>query len=454
MAVLTPELQRIIDAGVALAYNPKAQGIVAVWVEYLRRSVKVSDEGGRIKTAAVNADGVFFAPAFLAKLDREELQFLVAHETLHLALDIAGTAQRLGITHEPEKRRLLNIAQDAVINDALSKDRIGKFPDPAGTRGLRGVLLDDLRAQGYTGLAETTAVYYWLLGDPSKAPPPPPSGGKGQPGQGEPGEGDPAEGDGALKGCGPSEYPSKDGKPRQKPEAGQGEANASGGQPEAGGLSPVDVAKALATLRELSAQAGTGSALGDMLRPAKARTSYKDIVRAGFERAAMSARNRTDPTYARAGRRPGLDGTIITSGRTGREAKLVFIGDVSGSISRDLVEKLQGHCLSLAREFPDVRVLFITHTDRVEFCEWLKEGGDEAKVIEGTARSGGTDFAPAYDAARERGRFDALVHFTDGYNFREWPEPPAKQTIVALCGGGVNITTPPVGARIIPVREG
>lgn len=443
------EVQRIIDAGVALAYNPKASGIVAVWVEYLRRSVQVDDMGGQMQTACVNDRGVFFAPKFLAQLTSEELQFLIAHETLHIALDIVALAKALGIENDPERRMTLNVAQDAVINDALVRDRIGSFPSKPE---LRGVLLTDFKSKGYNGPAETTALYYWLV--KNDVPPPPSKGGAGGQGEGEgePGEGQPkpgpgpsGEGAGALKGCGPSAYP---GKGQNDAPAGSGEA--SRGSP----LSPMDIAKAQATMRELSQQAGTGSAIGELLRPAKTRTSYRDVIRAGFERAAMSARNRTDPTYARAGRRPGLDGTIITSGRTGREAKLVFIGDVSGSISRDLVSKMQAHALKLAKEFPDVRVLFITHTDQVEFCDWLREGGDEAKVIEGTQFSGGTEFAPAYDAAREYGRFDAMVHFTDGYNGADWPEPPAKQSIIALCGEGKHITTPPKGARIIPVREG
>jgi predicted metal-dependent peptidase len=149
-----------------------------------------------------------------------------------------------------------------------------------------------------------------------------------------------------------------------------------------------------------------------------------------------------------------VDDLIMTPGKIGTEAWVAFAGDVSGSMTDEGRQTLIGFIESTAREFPDVRVFLVTHTDRVEWKGWMKAGGDLGAAKAATGFSGGTDFKPAYDAVREAGKkFDALVHFTDGYNAGEWPECPARQLIVGLWGSGHGMTTPPAGAQVVPVAS-
>ena len=76
----------------------------------------------RIPTAAVNKQGELMVnPRFIENLDVQELTFLLAHEVMHVVL---GHLPRLN-GRDPE---VWNIACDAVINEMLVKERVGKFP--------------------------------------------------------------------------------------------------------------------------------------------------------------------------------------------------------------------------------------------------------------------------------------------------------------------------------------
>jgi hypothetical protein len=420
-------MARIVDAGIALAYNPRGAGIAAVWAETLRQHVKFDDAVG---TARVDEHGVWLAPDWFASLSPKGKIYLIGHATMHLALGHHDMARRLGIQPGSRRDELLGLATDVIINNALDKDGIGEHPTDEEHRGIR---LSDPMFYGYDGPLESGALYHWLVAKEPK-------------GRGAGGQGKPQSGRGqAMAGCLPRGLPRKSngqGEPQTQAEREAGEHLAS--------------ERARATIRELSQRAGVGSAIADLLAPRPSRVSIRDMVRAGFERASEHARNRALPSYSRAGRRE-YGGGIVTPGKIGTEARVAFVGDVSGSMSGDGAWLLQGVVLSVAAEFPAVSVYFCTHTAKVEWEGWLRRGGDKAAVKKATGFTGGTSFAPAYEAVREagskRGKFDALVHFTDGFNDGSWPESPARKLIIALYGEGNGMTPPPAGAKVLKTED-
>lgn len=77
----------------------------------------VLDDG--VATACVAMDGTIrVAPAFVEKLDREQLVFLIAHEAMHVAY--AHLPRLMG--RDPQ---VWNVATDAVINDMLKREHVG-----------------------------------------------------------------------------------------------------------------------------------------------------------------------------------------------------------------------------------------------------------------------------------------------------------------------------------------
>lgn len=431
---------KIVDAGISLAYSTKGAGIASIWAEHLRQHIAISE---KVDTWAVDGEAVHINPKWTATLGgQKEIEFLIAHESLHIALDHIGMTRAVGADRDPAKADLLNIAQDAVINQALIDDGIGAMP----TGQNAGVTFTQFVQKGYNGPRESLALYEWLLKNPAKSP----SGGGGgsgqgkgkpQPGQGagkpQPGQGQPSGGQGrALQGCAPKALP------------GQGQ----GDDAKAESDRRVKVERARATLREAAQKAGTGSAIADLLAPRPVKASVRQVIRQGFERASINAKNRTQPSYSRAGRRD-YEGGIVTPGKIGTEARVAFIGDVSGSLGEEGACTLIGFIESTAREFPDVRVYLVTHTDEVVFADWLKAGGDRSTAAKAAGFTGGTDFAPAYEKVKSAGKFDVVVHFTDGYNGGDWPENPAKQLVIGLWGSGQGMTTPPPGAKCIEVAS-
>ena len=76
-----------------------------------------------VPTAGVTPDGLMlFNPDFVETCSREELMFLVAHEVMHVVF--AHALRRGHRDHE-----LYNIACDAVINEILIAEGVGKFID-------------------------------------------------------------------------------------------------------------------------------------------------------------------------------------------------------------------------------------------------------------------------------------------------------------------------------------
>ncbi len=441
MTVAHPLIPTIIDAGIGLAYSNKGAGIAGVWAEFLRQHVRITGgPNAKCQTWMVDGTAVWINEDFTRGMKADEVQFLIAHETMHIALDHIELTRSMG-ANTPELAHLANVAQDAIINQALIDDQIGTMP----TGAKAGVTLTQFVQKGYSGPRDSVVLYEWLLKNKKHAPPQP----KG--GDGEPGE------SGALQGCSPKGIPGDDPQGEVSGEGGEGDQEGTGASPGTGASqaskAKIRAERARATLTEASTKAGQGTAIAELLSPRPTRASVKQLIRRGFEQASVTALNRVNPTYSRAGRRQ-VDESIITPGKMGTEAFVAFAGDVSGSMTEEGRATLIGFIESVAKEFPSVRVFLVTHTDEVTYADWMRPGGDLSKAKAATGFSGGTDFKPAYDAVADAGKkFDVLVHFTDGYNGAEWPECPARQLVVGLWGSGHGMTPAPLGTKVVPVAS-
>jgi predicted metal-dependent peptidase len=110
-----PIYQLIVAARVQLLFDKPFFGNVAARLIL----VDATDWCG---TAATDGRHLYYNREFIKSLQKDELMFLVAHEILHCIYDHLG--RRGG--RDP---KLLNMAQDYVINYTLIEDRCGKMPD-------------------------------------------------------------------------------------------------------------------------------------------------------------------------------------------------------------------------------------------------------------------------------------------------------------------------------------
>lgn len=100
----------------------------------------------KIKTAATNGHEIIWSPAFIDKIDEDEMLFTMAHEILHNVLGHMWRAN--GRDHQ-----LWNVATDSVINDMLLEDGFKRYDDAIyGAKGKSAEeVYDELMKQAKQG---------------------------------------------------------------------------------------------------------------------------------------------------------------------------------------------------------------------------------------------------------------------------------------------------------------
>src|SRR6056300_1582085 len=107
-------LDRIIVARVGLLLRHPFFGNMAT-----RLRIKAADDW--LPTAAVDGRNLYFNTQFFNAMDNKEIEFVVAHEILHMVFDHLGR-------RDDRNPMLYNIAADYIVNNTLVRDRIGDKP--------------------------------------------------------------------------------------------------------------------------------------------------------------------------------------------------------------------------------------------------------------------------------------------------------------------------------------
>lgn len=111
-------------------------------------------ESEEIPTFATDGDRIIYNPTWASTLTQDETTFVMAHEVLHCVFDHMGR-------RESRNANRWNIAADYIINDILTKEKIGRMPS--------GGLLDSALVLKGNGTAE--GVYKLLPKDSEKKGP-------------------------------------------------------------------------------------------------------------------------------------------------------------------------------------------------------------------------------------------------------------------------------------------
>lgn len=381
-------------------FRAAGEKIVALHPEFSILWYKVRDVtvDASIPTCVVNAQWQVKVNAdFVLRLPEKDLLFICAHEVFHPVLQHFARAKALNV-QSPEDLKLWNVAADMAINHAITEG-LGM---PAPHYAL-------LPPHGYTGAIDTESLYKYLKKEEDEQPQP---GNTPMPGQGcgmetEDGQGNGDEGD---------------------------EANAQVAETMAGvlrGMGNHKLANALSPRR-------TGE------------KNWEKLLRAAFSGGNFQ-RGYAHSSYARPRRQGGL---LLPRYRTPLPTLAVVI-DTSYSIERAQINAIIGETVKLARTYSDVKTLLATHTDVVNFCEYVTNTTSVDSIAGACAYGGGTRATPAYEAVRDiAGKVDWLVHFTDcELEARDWPKVPARRLFVGSFASSVPYTTPPHNAKVLSCRD-
>lgn len=370
-----------------------------------------------LPTAWVDLRGrVYFNPHFAQSLKDSELRFVIAHELMHLLMlhhDRRGHRDQLK----------WNLATDRIINLTLKKvaETIGSgtFTMPAS-----GVIADESQAEW------TAEQLYQVEEEPSDAM-------------------KQAFGAGAIpvgQGCGPVSNGSGN-------DADDGPKNDSG--------HALDDNALRRQWREVSAQAQmsgrqagdtAGNLLAELLDVPPPKVRWSEVLRGALYRAIAEA-GRDDVSWSRRSRRSTTE--IILPGGITYRCKAAVVIDTSGSMSDEDLARAVAETTAIVNNCR-VPVFLVVHDHKVQEACWIRPGA-RTVVHENLKKRmkgrGGTSFDEAYERVeKEPGKFNVLVHLTDG-EVGDWPDRPSsvRRLVVALIGSASKEGVP-TDARCIEVE--
>ena len=107
-------MDRIITARIGLLLRHPFFGNMAT-----RLRIVAADEW--LGTAAVDGRNLYYNTQFFNAMNNKEIEFVVAHEILHMVFDHIGR-------REDRDPMIYNISADYIVNNTLVRDRIGTIP--------------------------------------------------------------------------------------------------------------------------------------------------------------------------------------------------------------------------------------------------------------------------------------------------------------------------------------
>jgi len=352
-------------------------------------------------TAATDGVRMYYNSRFIMQLRPKEVQFLVAHEVMHLVYDHLGR-------REERNPQVWNIAGDYTINADLKRHKVGEFIttvpclyevkyDGKSADEIYDDLMQNAEKIDMDGLIDK------LLDDHLDG-----ADDKDGEGEGKPGD---KEGKGR---------PTMSNEERERVRQEMKQAIISAAQAAGAGNLPSGVARMIDGItnptlpwRELIETNLTSAIRNDF--------SWMRVSRRGWDMDAVMP-----------GMTPGeeidVDVAIDMSGSISTEMARSFLGEIAGMI--DQFDGYKLHVLSFDTEVYNPQTFTSANMDNVS--EYQPQGG------------GGTDFDCVYEYLKREGRTPKrLIMFTDGYPFGSWGDEAYTDTTFIIHGN--DTIKPPFG---------
>jgi predicted metal-dependent peptidase len=355
-------------------------------------------------TAATDGQKFYYNSRFIMMLKPKEVEFLVAHEVLHVVYDHMG---RRG-DRDPQ---IWNIADDYCVNADLKRHKIGQFIttvpclyeskyDGKSAEEVYDDLMKNVKKISMDDLIEQ------LLDDHLDS---------------EDGDGDGQEGDGDGKGKGRPQLSDEE-KERIRQEVKQAIINASS-TAEAGSL-PLGVER---LIRQAT----------DPVMP------WRELIQTN-----LTSAIRTDYSWMRPSRRGWHMDAIMPGMTPGEEIDVVVAIDMSGSISDKQAQQFLGEIGGMMDSFDGYKVhVFCFDTEVYNPQDFNSENMDGIDTYEPQG-GGGTDFDAIFEYLKKVGNVPKrLICFTDGYPCGSWGDADYCDTTWVIHGD--KNPNPPFGTYAI-----
>lgn len=345
-------------------------------------------------TAATDGLKFYYNSRFIMMLRPKEVEFLVAHEVLHVVYDHMG---RRG-TRDPQ---IFNIANDYAVNADLKRHKVGEFIktvpclyeakyDGKASEEIYDDLMKNVQKISIEDLVDQMIDDH-LDGD-----------GDGD-GEGEDGEGD------EKKGKGKRPKMSDEERERVRQEIKQAILNAASSA-EAGTI-PKGVERLIKQVT-------------DPVMP------WRELIQTN-----LTSAIRTDFSWMRPSRRGWHMDAIMPGMTPGEEIDVTVAIDMSGSISNKQAQAFLGEIGGMMEAFDGYKVhVFCFDTEIYNPADFTSENLDTIDGYE-PAGGGGTDFNAIFSYLKEVGNVPKrLIVFTDGYPCGSWGDPDYCDTTWIIHG--------------------
>jgi len=355
-------------------------------------------------TAATDGQKFYYNSRFIMMLKPKEVEFLVAHEVLHVVYDHMG---RRG-DRDPQ---IWNIADDYCVNADLKRHKIGQFIttvpclyeskyDGKSAEEVYDDLMKNVKKISMDDLIEQ------LLDDHLDS---------------EDGDGEGQEGEGDGKGKGRPQLSDEE-KERIRQEVKQAIINASS-TAEAGSL-PAGVER---LIRQAT----------DPVMP------WRELIQTN-----LTSAIRTDYSWMRPSRRGWHMDAIMPGMTPGEEIDVVVAIDMSGSISDRQAQQFLGEIGGMMDSFDGYKVhVFCFDTEVYNPQDFNSENMDGIDTYEPQG-GGGTDFDAIFEYLKKVGNVPKrLICFTDGYPCGSWGDADYCDTTWVIHGD--KNPNPPFGTYAI-----
>ena len=363
--------ERLVTARIGLLLRHSFFGNLAT-----RMSLTNADEW--CSTAATDGLKFYYNSRFIMMLRPKEVEFLVAHEVLHVVYDHMG---RRG-TRDPQ---LFNIANDYAVNADLKRHKVGEFIktvpclyeqkyDGKSSEEIYDDLMKNVQKIDINSLIDQMIDDH-LDGD----------------GDGE------SDGDGDKEGKGKGKRPTMSGEERERARQEIKQAILNAAQSAEAGTLPKGVERLIRSVT-------------DPVMP------WRELIQTN-----LTSAIRTDFSWMRPSRRGWHMDAIMPGMTPGEEIDVVVAIDMSGSISNKQAQAFLGEIGGMMDAFDGYKVhVFCFDTEIYNPADFTSENLDSIDGYEPQG-GGGTDFDAIFEYLKEVGNVPKrLIVFTDGYPCGSW----------------------------------
>jgi len=381
-------MDRIITARVGLLLRHPFFGNMAT-----RLKIQAADDW--LMTAAVDGRSLFYNTQFFNAMDNKEIEFVVAHEILHMVFDHLGR-------REERNPMLYNIAADYIVNNLLVRDRIGDKPKIVDC-------FQDFKYEGWT----SEDVYDDLFEQAKK------------------------NGDEAIKQLGEmlDEHLDMEGEGDSEGEE-TTDANGNSVSKKRPKYSKEQLDQIKDEIKEsmmASAQsAGAGNVPSAVQRIIKEMTepkmNWREILRQQIQ-----STIRSDYTFSRPSRKGQMSGAILPGMDFEDTIDIAVSLDMSGSIGDDQARDFLGEIKGIMDEYKDYNIkLWCFDTKVYNEQDFSADGGEDLMDYE-IMGGGGTDFMANWKYMKDNDiQPKKFIMFTDGYAWDSWGDPDWCDTVFII----------------------